>query len=178
MPDIDCDDAVLVVAWGNPLREDDGVAWHVIEALRALQPRPFLPPMRLRHAHQLTPEMAESVSRTAGVVFVDARRDGAPGEVRCEPVAPAPATSSLAHFVSPQALLLYAEALYGRAPDAVLVSVTGERFGMGEGLSPTVRHAVPRAVRGIVRQARAWAPSSPSRPERDAAAPARHDAPG
>jgi hydrogenase maturation protease len=159
--ELDCPESVLVVAWGNPLREDDGVAWHVLEALRGLQPRSFIPPMRLRHAHQLTPEMAECVSRAVGVVFVDARRDGAPGEIRCEPVAPAAGANPLAHSVSPQTLLLYAESLYGRAPQAAVVSVTGERFGMGEGLSPVVQRSVPRAVRAIVRQARAWAEARP-----------------
>ncbi|MFN8094481.1 MAG: hydrogenase maturation protease [Vicinamibacteria bacterium] len=164
MAELDCPESVLVIAWGNPLREDDGVAWHVLEALRGLQPRPWLPAMRLRHAHQLTPEMADCVSRAAGVVFVDARRDGAPGEVRCEPVAPAPGSNPLAHSVSPQALLLYAETLYGRAPDAVVVSVAGERFGMGEGLSTAVRRAVPRAVRATVNQARRWARTNAAPP--------------
>jgi hydrogenase maturation protease len=157
VPDIDCDDAVLVIAWGNPLREDDGVAWHVLDGLRRLRPRPGLPLLKLRHAHQLMPEMAECVSHAAGVVFVDARRDGAPGELRCEPVAPEAKGNPLAHSVSPQALLLYAESLYGRAPAAVVVSIAGERFGMGEGLSPVVRRAVPRAIRAVVRQAKAWA---------------------
>ena len=165
MAELDCPESVLVIAWGNPLREDDGVAWHVLEALRALQPRPWLPPMRLRHAHQLTPEMADCVSRAAGVVFVDARRDGRPGEVRCEAVAPAAGSNPLAHSVSPQTLLLYAETLFGRAPEAVVVSVAGERFGMGEGLSPVVRRSVPRAIRAILRQARAWtAPSVRTEP--------------
>jgi hydrogenase maturation protease len=160
MVELDCPDAVLVIAWGNPLREDDGVAWHVLEALRGLQPRPFIPAMRLRHAHQLTPEMAECVSRAAGVVFVDARRDGVPGEIRCEPVAPAAGANPLAHSVSPPTLLLYAESLYGRAPQAAVVSVTGERFGLGEGLSPVARRSVPRAVRAVVRLARGWARTS------------------
>jgi hydrogenase maturation protease len=115
--------------------------------------------MHLRHAHQLTPEMAECISRAAGVVFVDARRDGAPGEIRCERVAPAAGANPLAHSVSPQTLLLYAESLFGRAPQAAVVSVTGERFGMGEGLSPVVRRAVPWAMRAVLRQAKAWAPT-------------------
>jgi hydrogenase maturation protease len=153
--ELDCPDSVLVIAWGNPLREDDGVAWHVLEALRSLPPRAWLPALRLRHAHQLTPERAECVSRAAGVVFGDARRDGAPGH--CEPVTPAPGTNPLAHSLSPQGLLLYAEALYGRAPDAAVVTVAGERFGVGESLSPSVRRAVKWAVRTVVRQARQWA---------------------
>jgi hydrogenase maturation protease len=153
---IDCPDAVLVIAWGNPLREDDAVAWHVVEALRRLQPRQSLPALHLRHAQQLTPEMAECVSRAVGVVFVDARRDGTPGEVRCDEIAPSAGSDPLGHSLRPEALLLYAEQLYGRAPRAVVLSIAGECFGMGEALSPLVRRAIPQAVRTIVRQARTW----------------------
>jgi hydrogenase maturation protease len=161
MPTLDCPDAVLVIAWGNPLREDDGVAWHVLEGLRSLKPRPSRPALLLRHAHQLAPEMAECVSRAQGVVFIDARRDGAPGEVRGEAVTPSAGSNPLAHSLSPQALLLFAEQLYGRAPRAVVLSVAGERFGMGESLSPVVRRALPRAIRAVVRQAKAWAQATP-----------------
>jgi hydrogenase maturation protease len=161
MVDIDCPESVLVIAWGNPLREDDGVAWHVVEGLRSLKPRPSLPPMKLRHAHQLAPEMADCVSQAQGVVFVDARRDGPPGEVRCEEIAPSAGSNPLAHSLSPQALLLFAEQLYGRAPNAVVLSIAGERFGMGEELSPVVRKALPRAIRAVIRQAKAWAQQSP-----------------
>ena len=161
MVDIDCPESVLVIAWGNPLREDDAVAWHVLEGLRSLKPRPGLPPLKLRHAHQLTPEMAECVSQAQGVVFIDARRDGPPGEVRCEVVGPSAGSNPLAHSLSPQALLLYAEQLYGRAPKAVVLSIAGERFGMGESLSPVVRRALPRAIRTVLRQAKAWAGTAP-----------------
>src|SRR5512133_3692653 len=156
---VDCPYAVLVIAWGNPLREDDGVAWHVLEGLRRLRPRPGLPALHLRHAHQLTPEMAECVSKAAGVVFVDARRDGVPGEVRCELVVAAAGSNPLAHSLSPQGLLVFAEAIFGRAPMAAVISIAGERFGLGEDLSPAVRNAVPRAIRAVLRQARAWAPA-------------------
>jgi hydrogenase maturation protease len=156
---VDCPYAVLVIAWGNPLREDDGVAWHVLEGLRRLRPRPGLPALHLRHAHQLAPEMAECVSKAAGVVFVDARRDGVPGEVRCELVVAAAGSNPLAHSLSPQGLLVFAEAIFGRAPMAAVISIAGERFGLGEDLSPAVRNAVPRAIRAVLRQARAWAPA-------------------
>jgi hydrogenase maturation protease len=161
MVDIDCPESVLVIAWGNPLREDDGVAWHVLEGLRALKPRPGLPLLKLRHAHQLAPEMAECVSQAQGVVFVDARRDGTPGEVRSEEIAASAGSNPLAHSLSPQALLLFAEQLYGRAPRAVVLSIAGERFGMGEELSPVVRKALPRAIRAVIRQAKAWAQATP-----------------
>jgi hypothetical protein len=35
MPTLERPDAVLVIAWGNPLREDDAVGWHVLEGLRS-----------------------------------------------------------------------------------------------------------------------------------------------
>jgi hydrogenase maturation protease len=159
--DIDCPESVLVIAWGNPLREDDAVAWHVLEGLRSLKPRRGLPPLKLRHAHQLAPELAECVSQAQGVVFIDARRDGQPGEVRSEAIGPSAGTNPLAHSLSPQGLLLYAEQLCGRAPKAIVLSVVGERFGMGEALSPLVRQAIPRAIRAVVRQARAWTVASP-----------------
>ncbi len=157
---VDCPEAVLVIAWGDALREDEGVAWHVVEGLRALRPRRGRPALHLRHALKLGPEMAECVSRAVGVVFVDSCRDGTPGQVRCEPVAPAAGWDPLAQSLSPQGLLLYAEALYGRAPRAVVLSVVGERFGAGDQLSAAARRAVPRAIRTIVRQAKTWTPSA------------------
>ena len=159
---VDCPDAVLVIAWGDPMREDDGVAWQVLEGLRTLRPRPGLPALHLRHAHQLSPELAECVSRAAGVVFVDACRDGVPGQVRSAPVGPSAGWNPLAHSLSPQGLLLYAEELFGRAPEAVVVSIAGERFEVGETLSPVVRRAIPRAIRAIVRQAKTWVPAAAS----------------
>jgi len=147
---------ILVVAWGNPLRGDDGVAWHVVETLRSARLRPDAPPLLLRHAHQLTPELAEPVSRAAGVVFIDACADGVPGEVRCTPLAPGGTDEPVTHTVAPQTILSYAERLYGRAPKAVLVTVCGDSFAHGESLSPAVLRAVPRAARRVRALARAW----------------------
>jgi len=151
---MDCPHSVLVIAWGNPLREDDAVAWHVLEGLRTLRPRPSLPALHLRHAHQLTPEMAECISRAAGVVFVDARRDGTPGEVRCEEVAPTAGQNPLAHSLSPRALLLYAEQLYGRAPRAVVLRPSSARRRSGREPRPKRRPAQPERRPSACRRAR------------------------
>ncbi len=156
----ECPDAVLVIACGDPMRQDDGVAWHVLEGLRMLRPRPGLPAFHLRHAPQLTSDLAEPVSRAAGVVFVEGRRSGAPGERRCEPTVPSAGANPLASPLTPQALLLYAEALCGRAPQAVVIGITGERFGPGDELSPAARRALPWAIRAVVRQAKAWTSAS------------------
>ena len=63
---------VLIVAYGNPLRSDDGVGWVVAEELRRRLASPEVEVLRLQ---QLLPEVAESLSRADAVIFVDASRD-------------------------------------------------------------------------------------------------------
>lgn len=126
---------MLVLACGNPLREDDGVGWRLAAKLRG-------PGLDVRCVHQLGPELAEDVSRAEAVLFLDAREGGEPGAVEIEDLSPAAEGPGLSHALSPRALLLCAERLYGRAPSAALLTVAGERFGHGEGLSPRVAAAV------------------------------------
>ena len=68
---------VLIVAYGNPLRSDDGVGWVVAEELRRRLASPEVEVLQLQ---QLLPEVAESLSRADTVIFVDASCDGEPGE--------------------------------------------------------------------------------------------------
>ena len=150
-------ESVLVIGYGNPQRGDDGVAWKVLDSLRAAHPRPEAPPLRLKRVHQLTPELAEPVSRARAVIFVDARADAEAGAVSCEPVAPGAGSASLTHSLSPQAVLLYAERLFGHLPRAAIVTVGGTAFDHGDELSPEVLRAVPKAARRVRSLARLWA---------------------
>ena len=165
---VDPSEAVLVIGYGNPQRGDDGVAWRVLDALRAAQPRPDAPPLRLKRVHQLAPELAEPASRARAVIFVDARADAPAGTVSCEPGEPGAGTASLTHSLSPQAVLLYAERLFGHVPRAAVVTVGGTSFDHGDELSPEVLRAIPKAARRIRSLARLWARSrAPSRPAPD-----------
>jgi len=133
----------LVIAFGNPLREDDGVGWAVAEALQARGRVTVLT------VHQLGPELAEAVSGARTVVFVDAHCEGPPGAVRSESLSPASARQELTHVLDPGTLLLYSQLLYGCAPRAAMVSIAGACFGLGQRLSPAVRRALPEAVRRV-----------------------------
>jgi hydrogenase maturation protease len=150
-------ESVLVIGYGNPQRGDDGVAWKVLDALRAAQPRPDAPPLRLRRVHQLTPELAEVASRARAVIFVDARADAAPGTVTCEPVEAGAGSATLTHALSPQTVLLYAERLFGHVPRAAVVTVGGSSFDHGSELSPEALLAVPKAAQRVRSLARLWA---------------------
>ena len=93
--------------------------------------------------HQLLPEHAEAVAAASGVVFLDARAEGTPGEVAVERLEPA-AGGALGHRLGPAALLEISRALYGSAPPAALVTVSGADFTHRQGLSPKVAAAMPR----------------------------------
>jgi hydrogenase maturation protease len=132
----------VVIAYGNPLREDDGVAWAVGERLRQLGPD-----AEVLTVHQLTPELAETLSDARVAVFVDARVGGSAGDVSSCAIEPSARSQAMTHGVGPEALLAYSLHVFGRAPRAYLVTVAGERFGVGSGLSDAAARAVPEAAR-------------------------------
>jgi len=128
---------MLVVGWGSPLREDDGAGFAVAARLG--------PPAIA--VVQLTPELAEPLSRAGRVLFLDAERGRAPGDVAWRRVEPDDAgTVPHSHQVTPEGLLAAARVLYGAAPEAWLAAIGGARFGYGETLSPEVEAAVAALV--------------------------------
>jgi hydrogenase maturation protease len=137
---------VLVLAVGNPLRSDDGLAWLAADELRSTTPPAEIEIVKV---HQLTPELAENVSRTAVVIFVDAGAAGEPGTLNCERVVASAEESAASHSFTPAALVQLAATLYDASPAAALVSVTGKSFEHGESLSPEVEQALPRLVAKI-----------------------------
>ncbi len=143
---------LLVVACGNPLREDDGLAWRVADACR--DDARF----EVIAVQQLAPEIADRIADADGVVFVDARRDGRPGSIRFDPIEPGGDVAGFTHFASPEGLLACAHALRRRAPRAALLSTTGARFGHGESLSPVVAAAIPELMGVLRRAATDWRP--------------------
>jgi hydrogenase maturation protease len=135
----------LVVGYGNPLRQDDGLGWHVAEQLGAVPDAG----RQVIVCHQLTPELAEPISRADRVVFVDARRGRVAGRVACRVVASAVTGAALSHHLMPGALLALAHALYGACPPAWVVTVDGAMFGHGPDLSPAVAAAIPTVLRHV-----------------------------
>ncbi len=139
----------LLIGYGNSLRRDDGVGPYLAGQFQSGDSLDIITCL------QLTPELAEPVSRASRVIFTDAHAGLPPGEIRIEPVAPSP--SALIHQVDPGALLDWSLKLYGRAPEATIVGIGGESFELGEGLSPAVERAVQEAVcviRNLLRDAR------------------------
>ncbi len=130
----------LLIGYGNPLRGDDGLGWVAAEMLAERHTA-----VSVLTCHQLTPELAEPISRVDRVIFIDAAAVGEPGEIVCHTVEPfLPASGSFSHTCDPAGLLKMAEMLYGRSPSGTLFTVTGDSFGYEEKLSDAVTAVLPQ----------------------------------
>lgn len=139
---------VLIIAYGNPLRSDDGVGWCVAEVL---QNKNSAAEIEITCLPQLAPELAETASRFQCVIFVDAvsSPQAIPGEIRVEELGgkdPSDSATHFSHALSPYAVIRLAETLYRAKPKAFAVTVVGEKFDHGEGLSPAVASVLPHLV--------------------------------
>jgi hydrogenase maturation protease len=145
---------VLIIAYGNPLRSDDGVAWRAADALEGKFSSAEVEIVRL---HQLGPELAESLSRSECVIFVDAATGPHPGEIEIKELAGTPQsakTPAFGHALSPESIITLAVQLYHACPRALSATITGQIFEHGESLSPAVAAALPEFVARIEGKAR------------------------
>jgi len=143
---------IVIVAYGNPLRSDDGLAWRAAEQL---EKKVFQPDVEMFKLHQLTPEVAETCRRFQCAIFVDAASQadvgtGNAGEIRVREINSlrdsANPPTRFSHALSPDAILAMTAQLYGANPRTFLVTMTGDNFGHGESLSPAVTVALPLLV--------------------------------
>ena len=138
--------SVLIIGYGNPMKSDDGLGWHVAQALSEQNTSPDI---KVICTQQLTPENSEEASRAELVVFIDAREGGSAGEIHCEAIHLDPDGSrslSHTHDLSPTAILQLANELYGKAPPAFLLTVSGQDFQDGDSLSEPVSSALPNVI--------------------------------
>jgi hydrogenase maturation protease len=130
---------MLIIGYGNPLRGDDAFGYRAAERI----------PGAIA-VHQLTPELMDPIARADRVLFLDAAAEGAPGEIRRRQVLPAAeGGASLTHHRTPESLLAGAQALYGRAPEAEILTVTAATFDLSDTLSPEVAKALEEVLRVI-----------------------------
>jgi hydrogenase maturation protease len=132
---------MLLIGYGNPLRTDDGVGQVVAENLSRDS---SLAALETISCHQLLPEHAEAISQADRVVFVDAEAGPEPGCITVRAIEPdAAGSAGLIHDFAPQTLVAYAQLLYGHAPPATLVTVSGYSFEHGEELSQEMTAILP-----------------------------------
>jgi hydrogenase maturation protease len=147
----------LIVGYGNADRQDDGVAWHVLNGIaeklgRAVPAAPedgYFPEgfdTDLWYVLQLEPEMSEDFSHYERICFVDAHTGNIAEEILLQPVEGSPAASAFTHHLTPAACLALTHTIFAAHPEAKLLSVRGYHFEFSRELSPQTAVLVRRAV--------------------------------
>jgi Ni,Fe-hydrogenase maturation factor len=153
----------LILGYGNPDRQDDGIAWHILDAVarkfnyplpdsweEGFQPSVENPQLELSFSLQLVPEMAEVISTFNRVCFVDAHTGRVPDEVHFEEVTAEMQNSPFTHHMTPSTLIFLSKSLYRAVPAAFLLSVRGYEFGFSHLLSKKTSLLLGTAVDRLV----------------------------
>ena len=138
--------SVLLIGYGNPGRQDDGLGPALAEAVERLR----IPDVTVEADYQLTVEDAAAAAAHRYVVFADASVGGRePFYFRA--VQPAEHTSFSTHSVEPEAVLALARDLFQADATGYALGIRGYRFGeFGETLSDKGRENLAAALRFIV----------------------------
>lgn len=151
----------LIIGYGNPDRQDDGVAWHILvgtakrlgfhtpdspdDGFESFETEPsFL------FVLQLTPELAEDIAAYDRVCFVDAHTGAIPRDVNVDIIKPDYHTSPFTHHMTAQTLMELTQTLFHRDLEALIISVRGYEFGFSVGLSARTQNLADEAVQQII----------------------------
>ena len=140
----------LVIGYGNPQRQDDGLGWHIAHGLNALAARRAIAPLSVIASQQLRPEHTVAIASSSAVLFVDAACQIEPGPLkplRLESAGPQTGchVQPLSHQLWPEALLQLTWLLEGRHPPGWKLAIPGQWFGFGELLSPMAARGMEAA---------------------------------
>ena len=122
---------ILVLGYGNPGRQDDGLGPAVAAGIDRLG----WSNLTAFDNYQLTVEDAIDVAAHDVVWFVDAAKTG-PSPYAVYDVSPASTIEFTSHNVSPEALLAIVRQCYGGSPQAFMLAIRGYEFEFIEALTP------------------------------------------
>lgn len=131
---------VVVIAVGNDARGDDALGPMLLTRVTEAG----FTGVKTQLEFQLQVEHALDLAGADLVLFIDAAH-GLRHPCELQELEPARATPAFSHALAPEAVLAVLEQLEGHAPPSFQLSVRGERFGLGEALSPLAKEAFDHA---------------------------------
>lgn len=134
---------ILIIGYGNPGRQDDGLGPALADAMERLG----LPGVTVDSDYQLTVEHAEMAARHRVVVFADATVE-TPESFRWNRVeAGTTDIRFTSHHLGPSDVLALARDVFSAEPQGYVLAVRGECFdAFHTGLSPGARSSLEQAV--------------------------------
>ncbi len=138
--------SVLVIGVGNRQRGDDGLGPTAVELL---QKKITDKRVAFQHVPQLTPDLAEKVSKVDLVIFIETSVEAPPGSIGERPVEPSESPDVMVHQVGAPQLLALAQATYNRCPQARSFSIGASWMGFGQKLSKDVLLSLPELIKRV-----------------------------
>ncbi len=149
--------STVIIGYGNPDRQDDGVAWHILagfsKQLGRVVPSNWEEPFETTDEYphllfqlQLAPEVSETLANYDHVLFVDAHTGDIPNDIQLCEVTSGMQTSPFTHHMTAEACLQLTSSLYQAKPRAYLLSVRGYSFAFTQNLSPQTAFLAAIAV--------------------------------
>jgi len=151
----------LVVGIGNFDRQDDGVAWHILQGINEKLGRPTnTTPYestdepegdnpKTIFSLQLFPEMVDAISPFDYICFVDAHTGAIESDLNFREVKSMHHSNPLTHHMTPETLLSLLQITTNKTPASILVSVRGYNFQYDQSLSPQTAELAKAAVERI-----------------------------
>jgi hydrogenase maturation protease len=138
---------VVVFAVGNPSRGDDAIGPELCGRLaKWLENESLADQFELIEDFQLNIEHALDLQGRELALFIDAG-EKTPTPFIFEQIYPSTAASHTTHALAPEAVLQVFRQTEGAAPPpAFVLCVCGDRFHLGEGLSPTAQGRLAEAM--------------------------------
>jgi hydrogenase maturation protease len=138
-----------IIGFGNNQRRDDGIGPFVVDRLKG--PLERGKNTVLLALPQLRADLVEELQGADLILFVDATIDNLEGGRKWSKLYPEKKILPyLTHHVHPSYLLHLIQTLYHRSASGWLVSIQGNDFGFGEGLSPGAEKAAVKVISEII----------------------------
>ncbi len=132
----------LIYGIGNVGRQDDGLAWAVLDWL---EDNGHCPASEYRRHYQLHLEDADLISRKRRVLFVDATKDESVEHYSLTRVEPRLDFSFTSHAVSVPSVMATCQTCFSHTPEVFLLAIRGYEWQLQEGLTARARENLEAA---------------------------------
>lgn len=142
---------ILVLGYGNPGRQDDGLGPAAANGIEALG----LSDVTVDVGYQLNIEDAAALAEHDIVLFVDASTN-APAPFTLSRIRAASEIAFSSHAVSPESVVAICKDHFGAPPEAWVLGIRGYAFEFTEGLTPQAQENLEQAVAFAQSLIRTW----------------------
>lgn len=146
---------ILIHAYGNPGRGDDGIGITFIQMCQPWLSHESANHITIENSFQLNVEDAYTMSEFDIVVFIDATK-GPVENYSFGRVNPKSQTPFTTHAMTPSGVLFLCHELYGKQPDTYLLQIRGYEWEMLEGVSERAEKNLWHAFKFFRVQLQEW----------------------